>query len=175
MCHDYQPAAARCSSSSTVADAARRNIHVHDGIERRRVRRDAQGARCQTLDMPQLILPSVQVNMRAGALARAGGQRRALHQDSAERRLSRRIGISGLLEKNMEFRRLTADLSVSPQIAVSDVAAIRAAGFAQSFAIGPTGKDPTSRPSPKSRQPRARRVSWPVICQSNRARSATTT
>ncbi len=52
---------------TTVADQRRQNVHVHEGITedefvRMRTERDA------TLDMPRLILPSVQVNMRAGHL-----------------------------------------------------------------------------------------------------------
>ena len=52
---------------TTVADQRAHNIHVHDGVSEDafvalRTRRDA------TLEMPTLILPSVQVNIRAGAL-----------------------------------------------------------------------------------------------------------
>ena len=52
---------------TTVAEERAYNIHVHDGISEKdfvtmRTERDA------TLDMPVLILPSVQVNMRAGEL-----------------------------------------------------------------------------------------------------------
>jgi hypothetical protein len=52
---------------STVAEQRAHNIHVHDGVSQAqfvamRRQRDA------TLEMPVLILPSVQVNIRAGAL-----------------------------------------------------------------------------------------------------------
>jgi hypothetical protein len=52
---------------STVAEQRAHNIHVHDGISEQqfvemRTRRDA------TLEMPNLILPSVQVNIRAGEM-----------------------------------------------------------------------------------------------------------
>ena len=65
MCHDYQPDGRPVQFVSTVADERRQNIHVRDGISEEefvamRTRRDA------TLEMPVLILPSVQVNMRAG-------------------------------------------------------------------------------------------------------------
>jgi hypothetical protein len=50
-----------------VGEQRRANIHAHDGISE-----DAfvamREARDRTLDMPRLILPSVQVNMRAGHL-----------------------------------------------------------------------------------------------------------
>lgn len=67
LCHDYPPADRPMSSSCTVADQKAANIHVRTGISRDefialRTRRDA------TLDMPRLILPSLQVNIRAGAL-----------------------------------------------------------------------------------------------------------
>ncbi|CAM2161800.1 putative metallo-hydrolase BURPS1710b_2304 [Paraburkholderia sacchari] len=65
MCHDYQPGGRAVKFESTVAEEREANVHVHDGIDEAsfiamRTARDA------TLDMPVLILPSVQVNMRAG-------------------------------------------------------------------------------------------------------------
>lgn len=67
MCHDYLPNGRAVAFESTVADQRRANIHVRDGISEEefvamRTARDA------TLDMPVLILPSVQVNMRAGQM-----------------------------------------------------------------------------------------------------------
>ncbi|MCQ9377451.1 MBL fold metallo-hydrolase [Methyloversatilis sp. XJ19-49] len=67
MCHDYPPGGRSPAWESTVAEQRAHNIHVHDGIAEddfvaMRTARDA------TLDMPVLILPSVQVNMRAGHL-----------------------------------------------------------------------------------------------------------
>jgi len=68
MCHDYLPEGrTHYAWQSTVADERAHNIHVHDGIDEEsyvamRKSRDA------TLDVPVLILPSVQVNMRAGKL-----------------------------------------------------------------------------------------------------------
>lgn len=65
MCHDYAPGGRDYAWETTVAEEREKNIHVHDGIDedefvRMRTERDA------TLDMPQLILPSIQVNIRAG-------------------------------------------------------------------------------------------------------------
>lgn len=67
MCHDYQPGGRPPAHVSTVAEQRAANIHVHDGVTEEdfvamRRTRDA------TLEMPTLILPSVQVNMRAGQL-----------------------------------------------------------------------------------------------------------
>jgi glyoxylase-like metal-dependent hydrolase (beta-lactamase superfamily II) len=67
MCHDYPPPSREARFECTVADQRARNIHVHDGITEdqfveMRTRRDA------TLDMPVLMLPSVQVNIRAGQM-----------------------------------------------------------------------------------------------------------
>lgn len=67
MCHDYPPAGREVRFESTVAEQRAHNIHVHDGIGEdtfveMRTRRDA------TLEMPVLILPSVQVNIRAGQM-----------------------------------------------------------------------------------------------------------
>ena len=68
LCHDYKaPERDVYAWETTVGDERRANIHVHDGISEdafvaMRTKRDA------TLDMPRLILPSIQVNMRAGCL-----------------------------------------------------------------------------------------------------------
>lgn len=67
MCHDYPPSNREVAFETTVADQRAKNIHVHDGVSEdefvaMRTRRDA------TLEMPTLILPSVQVNIRAGEL-----------------------------------------------------------------------------------------------------------
>jgi glyoxylase-like metal-dependent hydrolase (beta-lactamase superfamily II) len=66
LCHDYPPAGREVCFQTTVADQRARNIHVHDGVSEdefvaMRTARDA------TLEMPTLILPAVQVNIRAGA------------------------------------------------------------------------------------------------------------
>ena len=65
MCHDYPPTDRPIAWETTVAEQRAKNIHVRDGIAEAqfvemRTRRDA------TLQMPVLILPSVQVNIRAG-------------------------------------------------------------------------------------------------------------
>ena len=68
LCHDYLPDDRdHFIWETTVGEQRLHNIHVHDGISETefvtmRETRDA------TLDMPRLILPSVQVNMRAGHL-----------------------------------------------------------------------------------------------------------
>lgn len=67
MCHDYMPGGRDVQFVSTVADERTHNVHLRDGISEAefvamRTARDA------TLEMPTLILPSVQVNMRAGYL-----------------------------------------------------------------------------------------------------------
>jgi glyoxylase-like metal-dependent hydrolase (beta-lactamase superfamily II) len=65
MCHDYQPNGREVEYETTVAAERNENIHVHDGITEDEfvAMREARDA---TLDMPVLILPSLQVNMRAG-------------------------------------------------------------------------------------------------------------
>ncbi len=68
MCHDYKaPGRDDYRFETTVAEERAHNVHVHEGISEEdfvamRSKRDA------TLGMPTLILPSVQVNMRAGQL-----------------------------------------------------------------------------------------------------------
>jgi glyoxylase-like metal-dependent hydrolase (beta-lactamase superfamily II) len=67
MCHDYPPTDRPVAFETTVAAQRAHNIHVHDGITEdqfveMRTKRDA------TLEMPVLILPAVQINIRAGEL-----------------------------------------------------------------------------------------------------------
>lgn len=67
MCHDYGPNGRAIQWETTVAEEKADNIHVGGGKTREefikfRTERDAQ------LDMPKLIIPSLQVNMRAGAV-----------------------------------------------------------------------------------------------------------
>ena len=69
MCHDYGPNGRDIQWETTVADEKAHNIHVGAGKTREdfikfRTERDA------TLDMPKLIIPSLQVNMRAGEIPR---------------------------------------------------------------------------------------------------------
>jgi len=65
MCHDYPPNDRAPEFCSTVGAEKSDNIHVHDGIsEEQFVQMRTQ--RDETLQMPTLILPSIQVNIRAG-------------------------------------------------------------------------------------------------------------
>jgi glyoxylase-like metal-dependent hydrolase (beta-lactamase superfamily II) len=65
MCHDYPPNDRSIRFETTVAAQRAHNIHLHDGVTQEqfvamRTKRDA------TLEMPVLILPAVQINIRAG-------------------------------------------------------------------------------------------------------------
>ncbi len=66
LCHDYKaPGREAYQHETSVAEQRAHNVHVHEGVSedefvQMRTERDA------TLNMPRLILPSVQVNMRAG-------------------------------------------------------------------------------------------------------------
>jgi glyoxylase-like metal-dependent hydrolase (beta-lactamase superfamily II) len=66
-CHDYQPGGRELQFESTVAEQKRSNVQLDEGTSREafiafRKQRDAE------LEMPVLILPSIQVNIRAGQL-----------------------------------------------------------------------------------------------------------
>ncbi|WP_145153098.1 MBL fold metallo-hydrolase [Pseudomonas oryzihabitans] len=76
LCHDYPPAGREARHETTVGEERALNVHVRDGVDEDafvalRTRRDA------TLSMPTLILPAIQVNIRAGTLppAEANGRR----------------------------------------------------------------------------------------------------
>lgn len=67
VCHDYPPKGREPQWETTVAEQRAKNVHVHDGVSEdefvaMRKARDA------TLGVPTLILPSIQVNVRAGQL-----------------------------------------------------------------------------------------------------------
>ena len=67
VCHDYPPEGRAPRWQTTVAEQRAHNIHVHDGVDEATFVRMRQ-ARDATLAMPTLMLPSVQVNIRAGKL-----------------------------------------------------------------------------------------------------------
>jgi hypothetical protein len=77
MCHDYKaPGRDSYAWETTVTEQRERNVHVHEGVEEDvfvaiRTKRDA------TLSAPTLLLPSIQVNIRAGRFppAEANGVR----------------------------------------------------------------------------------------------------
>ena len=68
LCHDYQaPGRDEYVWETTIAEQRANNIHIHDGIGEKdfiefRNNRDAD------LEMPKLILPAIQVNIRAGEM-----------------------------------------------------------------------------------------------------------
>jgi glyoxylase-like metal-dependent hydrolase (beta-lactamase superfamily II) len=65
MCHDYQPRGRPLQFVSTVAEQCEHNVHVRSGISEEAFVA-MRSARDATLAMPVLMLPSVQVNIRAG-------------------------------------------------------------------------------------------------------------
>lgn len=67
MCHDYAPGGREYKHEATVAEQKRANIHVHDGVSREEFIR-MRTARDKTLNVPALLLPAIQINIRAGRL-----------------------------------------------------------------------------------------------------------
>ena len=65
MCHDYGAKGRGVAYETTVAAEIEKNIHAHRGVEQSQFVAMRE-ARDKTLDVPHLILPSLQVNMRAG-------------------------------------------------------------------------------------------------------------
>lgn len=76
LCHDYMPGGREVILETSIGAERANNIHVHEGVEEAAFVA-MRSARDATLSMPVLILPSVQVNMRAGELppAEANGMR----------------------------------------------------------------------------------------------------
>lgn len=85
VCHDYQPGGREVMWETTVKDQREQNIHIGNGIGEDDfvARREARDA---TLSMPKLIMPSIQVNMRAGHMPEA--------EDNGETYL--KVPVSGL-------------------------------------------------------------------------------
>lgn len=67
MCHDYPPSDRPVAFCTTVGAEKKSNIHVHEGVTEEQFVQ-MRNKRDTTLDMPNLILPSIQVNIRAGHL-----------------------------------------------------------------------------------------------------------
>jgi glyoxylase-like metal-dependent hydrolase (beta-lactamase superfamily II) len=67
MCHDYRPGGRELRWECTVDEQRADNIHVHDGVDKADFV-EMREARDATLSLPALIVPSIQVNIRAGLL-----------------------------------------------------------------------------------------------------------
>jgi glyoxylase-like metal-dependent hydrolase (beta-lactamase superfamily II) len=77
LCHDYKaPGRDSFATETTIGAERAANVHVHDGVAEDDFVAMRE-ARDRTLGMPRLILPSIQVNIRAGHLppAEANGTR----------------------------------------------------------------------------------------------------
>ena len=67
VCHDYPPKTRQAAWQASVAEQKQHNVHVHDGVGEDEFVAMRE-ARDRTLGAPTLILPSLQVNVRAGQL-----------------------------------------------------------------------------------------------------------
>lgn len=67
LCHDYGPNGREIRWETTIADERAHNIHVREGISEDQFVANRE-ARDKTLPMPKLIIPSLQINMKAGQL-----------------------------------------------------------------------------------------------------------
>jgi glyoxylase-like metal-dependent hydrolase (beta-lactamase superfamily II) len=72
VCHDYGPGGREVACETTIGEQKRSNIHVRDGVDENAFV-TLRKARDATLAMPALILPSLQVNLRGGALPELEG------------------------------------------------------------------------------------------------------
>ncbi|MDF9789196.1 MBL fold metallo-hydrolase [Polynucleobacter sphagniphilus] len=67
LCHDYPPTDRPIAFQTTVAAQRAQNIHIHDGVNEAQFV-EMRTSRDRGLEMPTLLLPSIQVNIRAGHL-----------------------------------------------------------------------------------------------------------
>ncbi len=65
MCHDYPPNNRPIAYESTVGEEKKKNIHIHEGVSEEQFI-EMRTKRDKTLEMPVLILPSIQLNIRGG-------------------------------------------------------------------------------------------------------------
>jgi len=65
MCHDYPPNNRPIAYESTVGEEKKKNIHIHEGVSEEQFI-EMRTKRDKTLEMPVLLLPSIQLNIRAG-------------------------------------------------------------------------------------------------------------
>ena len=67
VCHDYPPKSRQAAWQTTVGVQRAKNIHVHDGVTEEQFVA-MRAARDATLEMPRLIIPAIQLNVRAGEM-----------------------------------------------------------------------------------------------------------
>jgi glyoxylase-like metal-dependent hydrolase (beta-lactamase superfamily II) len=72
VCHDYSPGGRDPRCETTIAEQRASNIHLRDGVTEEAYRQ-MRSTRDATLDVPNLLIPAVQVNIRAGKLPAAEG------------------------------------------------------------------------------------------------------
>ena len=80
---DYGPNGREIRNETTVAEQRAHNIHVRDGVTEDQFVKMRE-ARDATLGMPKLIIPALQINMKAGALPAADDQGTSLPEGAAE-------------------------------------------------------------------------------------------
>ncbi|MCJ7453450.1 MAG: MBL fold metallo-hydrolase, partial [Steroidobacteraceae bacterium] len=67
VCHDYSPGGREARCETTIREQRDANIHVRDGVSEQEYV-EMRRARDATLEVPNLLIASVQLNIRAGAL-----------------------------------------------------------------------------------------------------------
>ena len=67
MCHDYPPNDRPVAFQTTVGEERAQNIHIHDGVTQEQFV-EMRNTRDASLEMPVLILPAIQINIRAGEM-----------------------------------------------------------------------------------------------------------
>jgi glyoxylase-like metal-dependent hydrolase (beta-lactamase superfamily II) len=70
MCHDYPPPGREPILETTVGEERKKNIQINDSVSEEQFVK-MRSVRDATLEMPTLILPSIQINIRAGELPNA--------------------------------------------------------------------------------------------------------
>ena len=70
LCHDYPPSDREPAWETTVGEQREKNIQINDSISEEQFVK-MRSVRDATLEMPTLILPSIQINIRAGELPSA--------------------------------------------------------------------------------------------------------
>ena len=142
VCHDYLPDGRELEYETTVAAEQRDNIHVHEGVSEAAFVA-MRSARDETLGMPTLIFPSLQVNMRAGHFppAQEGGQ--VLLNIPINAFGGEDIGALTCRGSDVmtdDIKQVTEQFSVSAQLTTADVKALASRGIKSLICNRPDGE-----------------------------------
>ena len=151
MCHDYGPNGREIRWETTVAEERAHNIHARDGVTEDEFVAMRE-ARDKMLDMPKLIIPSLQVQYEGWPVAAEGRQWQEVPEGTGQYALS---DTRAKEEKRYGLPRINKeDYAVGSTITAAQVAEIKAASFKSVISDQPDGGDSPAKPTTEEIGPR---------------------